>query len=144
MNKCECYRIRTERRYFSDYDKGYAAVQGKLLPDYEDICKGVCLGTKEVDYCNCDGDRSKCDFYENVRQEARRSNATPQQALAEIEKLIDGYWGTDPVYYINSQNKEETDAAKLCCKILEVIHIAKRGESDEKDSRKHTRNARIS
>ena len=23
MNKCECYRIRTERRYFSDYEKGY-------------------------------------------------------------------------------------------------------------------------
>ena len=30
MNKCECYRIRTERRYFSDYEKGYAAAQGKL------------------------------------------------------------------------------------------------------------------
>ena len=49
MNKCECYRIRTERRYFSDYEKGYAAAQGKLLPDYEDIRKGACLGTKEVD-----------------------------------------------------------------------------------------------
>ena len=23
MNKCECYRIRTGRCYFSDYDKGY-------------------------------------------------------------------------------------------------------------------------
>ena len=144
MKQCNCYRTRTERRYFSDYDKGYAAAQGKLLPDYEDICEGICLGTKEADYCNCDGDRSKCNFYENVRQEARRSSTTPQQALAEIERLIDSYWGTDPVYYTNSQNKEETDAAKLCCKIFEVIHITKRGESDEKDSRKHTRNARIS
>ena len=69
-----------------------------------------------------------------MRQEARRSSTTPQQALAEIERLIDGYWGTNPVYYTNSQNKEETDAAKLCCKILEVIHIAQRGEVDEKDS----------
>lgn len=125
MNKCECYRARTERRYFSDYDKGYAAAQGKLLPDYEDICESICLGTKEVDYCNCGGDRSKCDFYENVRQEARRSSTTPQQALAEIERLIEKYWGTDPVYYTDSQNEEEADATKLCCKILEVIQLSK-------------------
>ena len=71
MNKCDCYRTRTERRYFSDYDKGCAAAQGKLLPDYEDVCSGVCVATKEIDRCSCDGDRSKCDFYENVRQEAR-------------------------------------------------------------------------
>ena len=23
MKQCNCYRIRTERRYFSDYEKGY-------------------------------------------------------------------------------------------------------------------------
>ncbi len=138
MNKCNCYRTRTERRYFSDYDKGCAAAQGKLLPDYEDICEGICLGTKEVDYCNCDGDRSKCDFYENVRQDARVegrcSDTTTQQALAEIERLIDGYWGTDPIYYTDSKNEEEAGAAKLCCKILEAIRMAQRGENDEKDS----------
>lgn len=125
MKQCNCYRTRTERRYFSDYDKGYAAAQGKLLPEYEDIYEGICLGTKEVDYCNCDGDRSKCDFYENVRQEARRSSTTPQQALAEIERLIEKYWGAAPVYYTDSKNEEEADAAKLCCKILEVIQLSK-------------------
>lgn len=138
MNKCNCYRTRTERRYFSDYDKGCAAAQGKLLPDYEDICEGICLGTKEVDYCSCGGDRSKCDFYENVRQDARVegrcSDTTTQQALAEIERLIDGYWGTDPIYYTDSKNEEEAGAAKLCCKILEAIRMAQRGENDEKDS----------
>ena len=138
MNRCHCYRVRTERRYFSDYDKGYAAAQGKLLPDYEDICEGICLGTKEVDYCNCDGDRSKCDFYENVRYKARaedqRSSITLKQALVEIEGLISIHWGTDPIYYTDSKNKEEADAAKLCCKILEVIRMVQRGENDEKDS----------
>ena len=138
MNKCECYRIRTERRYFSDYEKGYAAAQGKLLPDYEDIRKGACFGTKEVDYCSCDGDRSKCDFYENVRQEeraeARGSDATTQRALKEIEDLIGCYWGTDPAYYTGSENEEEASAAKLCCKILEIIWLAQREENDEKDS----------
>ena len=138
MNKCDCYRTRTERRYFSDYEKGYAAAQGRLLPDYEDICKGVCLGTKENDCCSCDGDRSKCDFYEHVRREARAesqsSGVTTQQVLEEIKDLIGCYWGTDPIYYVGSQNKEEDGAAKLCCKILEAIHIAQRGEVDEKDS----------
>lgn len=138
MNKCECYRIRTERRYFSDYEKGYAAAQGKLLPDYEDISKGACFGTKDVDYCSCDGDRSKCDFYENVRKEARAegrcSDTATQQVLKEIEDLIGFYWGTDPAYYTGSENKEEADAAKLCCKILEIIWLAQKGENDEKDS----------
>ena len=92
------------------------------------------MGTKEVDYCSCDGDRSKCDFYENVRLAAQRSIMPQQQAIAEIERLIEKYWGTDPVYYTDSKNEEAADAAKLCCKILEVIHIAKRGENDEKDS----------
>ena len=138
MNKCNCYRTRTERRYFSDYDKGCAAAQGKLLPDYEDICEGICLGTKEVDYCSCGGDRSKCDFYESVRQETRvedrRSDMTIQQAFEEIENLIGKYWVTDPIYYINSKNEEEAGAAKLCCKILEAIRTAEGGENDEKDS----------
>ena len=125
MNKCECYRTRTERRYFSDYERGCAAAQGKLLPDYEDIRKGACLGTKEIDYCRCDGDQSKCDFYENVRQEAQRSSMTQQQSISEIERLIDEYWGTDPVYYADSEDKKEADSAKLCCKILEVIQLSK-------------------
>ena len=134
MNKCECYRIRTKRRYFSDYEKGYAAAQGKLLPDYEDICEGVCLGTKEVDHCSCDGDLSKCDFYENARLAAQRSIMPQQQAIAEIERLIENYWGTDPVYYTDSEDKEEAGAAKLCCKILEAIRTAQGGENDEEDS----------
>ena len=125
MNKCDCYRIRTKRSYFSDYDKGYAAARGNLLPDYEDICEGVCLGTKEVDHCSCDGDISKCDFYENARRAAQRSSMTQQQAIVEIERLIEKYWGTDPVYYTDSEDNEEAGSAKLCCKILEVIQLSK-------------------
>ena len=58
---------------------------------------------------------------------------TTQQAFEEIENLIGKYWVTDPIYYINSKNGEEAGAAKLCCKILETIRMA-RGEIDEKDS----------
>ena len=59
---------------------------------------------------------------------------TIENVLEKIESLIGEYWGTDPVYYTNSKNKEEAGAAKLCCKILEAIHIAQRGEVDGKDS----------
>lgn len=89
MNKCDCYRTRTERRYFSDYEKGYAAAQGRLLPDYEDVCEGVCLGTKEVDRCSCDGDRSKCDFMKmcvGKRESKARVQTRPRNKRSKKSK----------------------------------------------------------
>lgn len=135
MSKCDCYRVRAERRYFSDYDKGYAAAQGRYLPDYEDTYKGVCLGTKESDVCDCGGNKLKCNFYERVRAEAAEEKKFSERkgVLEEIENLIGEYWGTNPIYYTDSKDKEEADAAKLCCKILEAIRIAQ-GGNDEKDS----------
>ena len=64
---------------------------------------------------------NKCDSY-------------VKDVFEEIEDLIGEYWGTDPIYYTNSKNEEKADAAKLCCKILEAIHIAQGGENGEKDS----------
>lgn len=31
--------------------------------DYTLVSYGFCLGTKECEECNCEGDKSKCDFY---------------------------------------------------------------------------------
>lgn len=31
---------------------------------------GICNGTRERDECSCDGDRTKCDFYPDVREKA--------------------------------------------------------------------------
>lgn len=59
---------------------------------------------------------------------------TIKNVLEEIEDLIECHWGTDPICYTDSKNKEEAGAAKLCCKILEAIRIAQRGENDKKDS----------
>ena len=39
----------------------------------------TCWGTRECEECFCDGDRLKCDFYPEVREEARR----------KIEKLTE-------------------------------------------------------
>ena len=59
---------------------------------------------------------------------------TIKNVLEKIEGLIGEHWGTDPAYYTGSENEEEAGAAKLCCKILEAIRMAQRGEIDEKDS----------
>lgn len=62
MKKCDCYHERTERHYFTDFERGYYATLGKKR-DYVDRTYGVCYGTRECDRCTCDGDESKCDFY---------------------------------------------------------------------------------
>ena len=144
MNKCDCYQFETKRRYLSNIDKiTYTLATERLAPEYIDEEVGVCYGTKEKDVCNCDGDRSKCSFYETVREKAAEENyervraeaaeekknlSTTKNVLEEIEDLIGEHWGTDPIYYVDSKNKEEAGAAKLCCKILEVIRTAQRGE----------------
>ena len=32
--------------------------------------KGRCYGTKEIEYCSCEGDKSRCDFYPRKQKEA--------------------------------------------------------------------------
>lgn len=128
MIKCDCYRVEPEIHCFVD-ENG--------IPIYESINVPRCLGTKEKDVCDCGGDKSKCNFYERVRAEAaeeKKNLSTVKDVLEEIEGLIEDYWGTDPIYYVGSQNTEADGAAKLCCKILEAIRTAQGGENDEEDS----------
>ena len=127
MSKCDCYHLEPEQHYFAD-ENGASICEIISVPR--------CWGTKEKDVCDCDGDRSKCSFYENVRANAveEESFLTTKNVLEKIEDLIGKHWGTDPVYYTDSKNEEEADAAKLCCKILEAIHIAQRGEKNEENS----------
>ena len=44
-----------------------------------------CLGTKEVDRCNCGGDESKCDFYPEKRKEAEKKMNTAEMWLKAQE-----------------------------------------------------------
>lgn len=37
-----------------------------------------CLGTKERDECSCGGDRSRCDFYSNVKPEKKVDDNTSE------------------------------------------------------------------
>ena len=52
----------------------------------------------------------------------RVENEKEREALTEIKKLIDKYWGVDPIYYTASENTEEARAARLCCRINEIIN----------------------
>ena len=57
--KCECY---IEDRQLVDYTP-------LMKPLYKTV--PVCFGTKELDRCSCGGDKTKCDFYPEVREKAK-------------------------------------------------------------------------
>lgn len=63
MKKCDCYRegIKAEPRC-SQYTGDYV---GSVDVKYE-----YCAGTKELDEYSCGGDRTKCDFYPDIREKA--------------------------------------------------------------------------
>ena len=44
-----------------------------------------CLGTKEIDRCNCGGDESKCDFYPEKRKKAEKKMNTAEMWLKAQE-----------------------------------------------------------
>ena len=72
MGQCKCYETRLEPiETNSIFQHTY----------------GVCLGTKEVDRCNCGGDESECDFYEYKRKRAFEGDNE------EIWKDVKGYEG---------------------------------------------------
>jgi hypothetical protein len=57
MKKCDCYHIQSTIKYKDD-----------CIPFMAH--DGVCWGTREQDICSCGGDRTKCDFYPDVREKA--------------------------------------------------------------------------
>ena len=60
MKKCDCYDVAEE-------------LVGWYTPNSPKmVLKSRCFGTREREECTCGGDRSKCDFYPEVREKARR------------------------------------------------------------------------
>lgn len=51
--ECDCYR-----QYIDSLGKSF----------------GRCLGTKEIEQCDCGGDESKCDFYPERRKKSKKPN----------------------------------------------------------------------
>ena len=67
MGQCNCYNVRIDRIYGNE------------------VKYGVCLGTKEIDRCNCGGDESKCDFYPEKRKKAEKLLNTAEMWLKAQE-----------------------------------------------------------
>ena len=67
MGQCNCQNVHIDRIYGNE------------------VKYGVCLGTKEVDHCNCGGDESKCDFYPEKRKAAEKKMNTAEMWLKAQE-----------------------------------------------------------
>ena len=101
MEKCGCFSTR-ERLIYSAFCEPYC----------ETI--GICCGTKECEECSCGGDRTKCNFYPKVREEAKRLKAI-EDAITHFKYGISHDIFSEPV----------TTYAKLAVKALEE-QISKR------------------
>lgn len=65
MNKCSSYHTQNKRKWIYDVYSGNCM-------GWEDIIVGICWGTKECEECYCEGDRSKCDFYDYIKEDAKK------------------------------------------------------------------------
>lgn len=89
-DKCDCYRERIERHYFTDFDRGVRFAKTGSFAFCEDRPVSFCTGTKEQESCSCGGDRCKCNFYEDVRRKAETDakNELDQLELAFYRDYI--------------------------------------------------------
>lgn len=53
---------------------------------WENTIIGKCSGTKECEECSCGGDKSKCDFYDYIREKARKE--TFEYKINQAIKLL--------------------------------------------------------
>ena len=75
MDKCSSY-------YIQRYIKGW---RNSSTPIYEREVE-VCYGTKEEEECTCGGDRTKCDFYPEIRKKALKE--TQKYKVSEAIKFL--------------------------------------------------------
>ena len=75
MGRCNCWEERIEYKPLHNI----IGNPDVAIPD------GVCLGTKEVDRCNCGGVESKCDFYPEKRKVAEKKMNTAEMWLKAQE-----------------------------------------------------------
>lgn len=65
-NTCTSYRVRKVKTQLSDYEQGVYFGRYGVRKEYIENDEPYCMATRELEACNCDGDRSKCNFYMNM------------------------------------------------------------------------------
>ena len=83
MKICDCYNIRKVTRYT------YHPLTGR--PISHAVSEPYCSGTKECDMCNCEGDRTKCDFYEDVRKDAKKSKTITHKEQKVAASILNDF-----------------------------------------------------
>lgn len=97
MDRCECYKWgeRFECRYYED-GRPYGIMVGY----------NYCSSTKECDACSCGGDKTKCDFYPDIKRKAiyklkgiktnaDRIRSMSDEELAELMDKATDYFNCD-------------------------------------------------
>ena len=65
-NICASYKVRKVKTHLSDYEQGVYFGRYGIRKEYIEKDEPYCMATRELESCNCDGDRSKCNFYMNM------------------------------------------------------------------------------
>ena len=65
-NICASYRVRKVKTHLNDYEQGVYFSHYGVCNEYIEKDEPYCMATRELESCNCDGDRSKCNFYMNM------------------------------------------------------------------------------
>lgn len=66
---CASYRVRKVKSYLNYYEQGVYFGRYGVRKKYIEKDEPYCMGTRELESCNCDGYRSKCNFYKDIRRE---------------------------------------------------------------------------
>lgn len=66
---CASYRVRKVKTHLSDYEQGVYFGRYGVRKEYIEKDEPYCMGTRELESCNCDGDKSKCNFYRDIDKE---------------------------------------------------------------------------
>ena len=82
MKKCSSYHD-AHKNIFT-YDKFTGNCDGCYS-----VPVGVCWGTKECEECHCGGDKSKCDFYPEVRENAKTDDAITVETYEAMFKDLE-------------------------------------------------------
>lgn len=138
MEKCSSYEEIEIERTLTDFEQGICfAKTGKRVKRTKEIrCR--CTGTKECEPCKCGGDRTKCDFYSEVREEAKKERdiEIAKEKAKSVDELL--YWlrthMTSVTRYVFNENPKHDEkyrelAQNAVNEILKLINhgVGKRG-----------------
>lgn len=59
--KCPYYRVRTVKHYLSEYERGVYFGYYGVRKEYIEKDEPYCMGTRELESCNCGGNKKKCN-----------------------------------------------------------------------------------